>query len=267
MLRADRIKPAGVSIAIYIVAALVRFAIGFGLHAPRFDLAHQPESLNIARTLAVSGSFANPFPTPTGYTAHSPPLYPAFVAGIYSIWGDTPRGEAVRRVTSVAAAAVQYAVLPYVSTALGLGIWPGILAGAGGALVPLHYHYECEGSFETTWVAIFLELSTILFGRFAASKAWTLRTALVGGAWWAFGCLISPNVLPVLFGFLAVALWKLRPTVATAAGRLAVFRRRLSPRYRALDDPQLRPARRAVSRSQTTSAWSCSSRTTTARAQ
>jgi hypothetical protein len=223
MFRTDSIKPARVSIAIYIAAAVVRLTIAFGFHSTAFDTRHRPEPLNIARSLAATGSFANPFPTPTGYTAHIAPLYPALVAGIYAIWGDTPRAEAVRIGTSIAAAAALYAVLPYVSSALGIGLWPGILAGAGGALFPLHHHYEVEGAFETTWLALFLELSTLLFARFIAAQSWTLRSALVGGAWWAFGCLLSPNVLPVLLGFLALGLWKLRPAVPLAGSRLAVF--------------------------------------------
>jgi hypothetical protein len=221
--RADRIKPALFSIAIYIAAAMVRLTIAFGFHSVIFNPAHNPEPLNIARSLATTGSFANPFPTPTGYTAHIAPLYPTLVAGIYATWGETPRAEAIRIGTSIAAAAALYAALPYVSSALGIGLWPGILAGAGGALFPLHYHYECEGAFEATWLALFLELSTLFFSRFIAAPSWTLRTALVGGAWWAFGCLLSPNALPVLLGFLALGLRKLRPTVPLAAGRLAVF--------------------------------------------
>jgi hypothetical protein len=218
-------KPARFSIAIYIAAAAVRATIAFGLHSVTSDFnpAHTPETLNIARSLATTGSFANPFPTPTGYTAHTAPLYPTFLAGIYAVWGDTARGAAVRVGTSIAAAAAQYGLLPYVSGALGMGMWPGILAGTAGALFPLHYHHECVGLFETTWIALFLELSTMFFARIVAAAVWTPRTALLGGAWWAFGCLINPAVLPVLLGFLVLGLWKLRPTIRQAAGRLAVF--------------------------------------------
>ena len=49
------------------------------------------EVLNVARTLAARGELADPFSAlPTGPTAHMPPLFPLFLAGLIRLFGDNP---------------------------------------------------------------------------------------------------------------------------------------------------------------------------------
>jgi len=205
-----RISPAKAFVAIFVVASAVRLTLAFGLGMREYG---RPETIRIAISLARTGAFADPYKVPTGPTAHAAPFYPALIAPLYAIWGDTREAELARIALNAAAASAEYALLPLVAVALGLGIGPGILAGLGGALIPLHYWPECMGEFEATWVALFLEASTLLFARFLRAPSFALKRAFLAGLWWGGGFLISPGVAPVMAGFLALVIWRLRPPV------------------------------------------------------
>jgi len=208
------------SVVVFLLAAAVRLTLIFGFH--HYEIG-RPEPIRIAISLAADGSFANPYKVPTGPTAHVAPLYPALIAPLYVAWGNTARADLARFALNALAASVEYALLPFVAGALGLGVWTGILAGLGGALIPLHLWPECMGDFETTWVALFLEVATILFARFLRAPRLDWKRAARGGLLWGAGLLLSPNVLPVLIGFCAIGAWKLRPSAALAGRWLAVF--------------------------------------------
>ncbi len=208
------------SSVVFLLAAAVRLTLIFGFH--HYEIGH-PEPIRIAMSLAADGSFANPYKIPTGPTAHAAPLYPALIAPIYAAWGNTVRADLARLALNALAASVEYALLPLVAGALGLGVWTGIVAGVGGALIPLHLWPECMGDFETTWVALFLEWATIVFARFLRAPRLDWKRAAGGGLLWGAGLLLSPNVLPVLIGFGAIGAWKLRPGAAAAGRWLAVF--------------------------------------------
>ena len=206
--------------AIFLLAATLRLVLVFGFG--RHEIG-RPEPIKIAISLATKGTFADPFSIPTGPTAHNPPFYPALISVFYRLFGDTPAADFGRMALSTLTAAVEYALLPLVSSALGLGVWPGISAGVGGALIPLHLWPECMGEFENTWCALLLECATIWTGRFLRAPACDWRAAVVPGLFTGAAILISPSVLPVLFGLFAIALWRLRPAAAVAARMIAVF--------------------------------------------
>lgn len=208
MIPGRRLSTGRISAGIYLVAAAVRLTLAFGLE--RYEIG-RPEPVNVAISLARTGSFANPHGLPTGETAHLAPIHPALLAPIYAIWGDTFTADRIRIGLSALEASAEYALLPYVAGALGLGVWPGVLAGLGGALVPLHYWPECMGEFEATDTALFLAISTIFFARFVRRPSFTAGAALRAGLWWGFGLLLAPQVLPVLAGFLVLGACKLRP--------------------------------------------------------
>lgn len=206
--------PFRLSCLIFICAAALRLTLVFGFDHYQIG---RPEPIRIAISLAEHGTFADPYAIPTGPTAHSPPLYPAMIAPLYRIWGNTLRADFARFVLNTIAASVEYALLPWVAMALGLGVWPGILAGFGGALLPLHGWAECVGDFEATWVALFLEIATICFARFLSQPRFDLKSAIGWGTFWGAGFLLSPVLLPVLIGFAAIAVWKLCPSFASSA--------------------------------------------------
>jgi FtsH-binding integral membrane protein len=205
---------------IFPLAAAVRLTLVFGFHHYQIG---RPEPIRIAISLAANGSFADPYAIPTGPTAHNPPLYPILIAPLYAFWGNTRTADFARFALNALAASAEYALLPLVASALGLGLWPGILAGLGGALIPLQLWPECMGDFETTWIALFLELVTILFVRFLRAPRLDSKCAARWGLLWGVGLLLAPSVLPVLVGFCAIGGWKLRPAAGVAGRWLTVF--------------------------------------------
>ncbi|MBI4893823.1 MAG: hypothetical protein HY821_24620 [Acidobacteria bacterium] len=206
--------------ALFFLAAAVRLTLIFGMGKAEVG---RPEPVKIAITLARTGSFADPYALPTGKTAHSPPIYPAIIALPYAIWGDSLDADRARFVLSALAGSAEYALLPFVSAALGMGLLPGVVAGAAGALIPLHHWQECQGEFEVAWVAIFLEVSVILFCRWLARRKLTSGSAVRSGAWWGAGLLLAPNLAPVLAGFAVVAGGRLRPGKGHAIRWIALF--------------------------------------------
>lgn len=211
-----------ISLAIFLAALAVRLTLVFGFQ--RYQIG-RPEPVRIAISLAQSGSFADPHGTPTGPTAQVAPLYPLFLSPLYALWGDTRTADFARIVLSSAVASTEYALLPWVAQSLGIGLLPGVLAGAAGALLPWHFWPECMGDFEAPWIAVFLQLTILFFARFLAAPSLKAVSALRAGLWCGLGLLLAPSLLLVLLGLLALALWRLRTrllrwTALTAATAL-----------------------------------------------
>jgi hypothetical protein len=213
-------RPAKASALIFLVAAAMRLCLIFVFH--HYEIG-RTEPVRIAISLAKHGEFADPYALPTGPTAHSAPLYPAFASGLYRMWGDTQRADYARFTLNTLAASAEYALIPMVTMALGLGLGPGVVAGFAGALIPLQLWAECLGDFEAAWIALFLEVATILFARWRRTPRLGWKGAAGWGALWGGGFLLAPSLLPVLVGFCAVGAWKLRPGIVAAGRWLGVF--------------------------------------------
>src|SRR5450631_3420139 len=70
---------------IVFVSAVIRLVVLS--HVPRADIIGGGEAENIARTLAESGRFADPYSVPSGFTAHCSPFYPALLSLVYKLIG------------------------------------------------------------------------------------------------------------------------------------------------------------------------------------
>lgn len=197
----------------FLLALCVRLTLLFGLN--RYEIG-RPETVRIAISVARTGNFADPYIIPTGPTAHCAPLYPALIAPFYAVLGDNLAADRARFVFNAVAAASEYALLPLVAEALGLGWGPGVLASMTGALIPLHYWPECISEFEHSWTAVFLETAVLLFARFLKRPSFNLLSGARTGLLWGAGLLLAPTVAPVLAGFVAIGACKLRPSLRTA---------------------------------------------------
>ncbi len=90
--RIERISLRKFCLAIFCVALAVRLSAIFALELQhRWDGGAEWE--NIARNLASTGEFANPYPSPTGPTAHSPPAYPFLLSLVFRAVGTGPEGR------------------------------------------------------------------------------------------------------------------------------------------------------------------------------
>src|SRR5579863_7954673 len=90
---------------IFAVSSLIR--IVKVLAGPRPPGTHLSEMENIARSLALHGTFADPYLLPSGPTAHTAPGYPILLGLIFLLFGVGAAGETVSRVISAIVASVQ----------------------------------------------------------------------------------------------------------------------------------------------------------------
>ncbi|MEO8051751.1 MAG: hypothetical protein ABI833_15135 [Acidobacteriota bacterium] len=179
------------------------------LAAPRPPGTHLSEMENIARSLALHGTFADPYILPTGPTAHTAPGYPILLGLIFLLFGTGLAGEIASRISSAIVASFQYALLPRVSAALGLSRSTGAVAGLLAALAP--YKGYVEGSRDAVdqpYVALALLLLFLY-----TYKAWSAKASpaerilpVARGLWWGLAALFSP-ILGVVFA--AVILYEL----------------------------------------------------------
>lgn len=189
--------------------ALLIFAVSFLVYAispqgrPRFsDLAKGAEISRVALSVARDGSFANPFyPLPTGYTAHTAPVYVLLYAGVAKVFGIGWLGSRVLWALNIGFLALQLALLPVLSDRLGLGAAPGAMAAALGVIVqPYRVLPEWDSLF-TGGLLIVLCIMTIRY--FKAPGDW--RRSLLFGTLWGVAVLTNPESVLLLFAWAQVA--------------------------------------------------------------
>jgi len=162
------------------------------LAAPRPPGTHLSEMENIAKSIAVHGTFADPYLLPTGPTAHTAPGYPLVLGLIFLLFGVGAAGETASRMASAIVASIQYALLPRVSIALGLPRFTGAVAGLLAALAPYKGYVEgSRDSVDQPYVALALVLLFLY-----TWKAWSSPAEAISpfarGLWWGLASLFSP---------------------------------------------------------------------------
>ena len=172
-----------------------------------FSIEGSSEVENIAVNLAVAGEYSNPYATPTGPTAHSSPVYPLFLAALYSILGT---GAAARMATvaiTSALTALRCALLPLFALDAGLDRRIAVLAGVlstiyvGGSL-----QSEVRGHSDVAWLGLALLALVWTSLRIWRARSWKAQTPWWFFAFCGFAALLDPVVLPVLAGFVVVGL-------------------------------------------------------------
>lgn len=194
--------------AVLIILALgiaVRVAFIFLIGLDRRPL-YFAELERVARNLVTQHVFGNPYALPTGPTAHLAPVYPWLLSVLFRVFGTGQLGTLSIFLFNAVCASAQFALLVVLALACGLSARVGILAGAVGAVLPLHPLVEITGweaSFVgMCWVAV-LAL-TIHFWRRRPASSW--YAALVGLCWGVL-MLSAPQMLTVFAALLAVYLF------------------------------------------------------------
>lgn len=158
---------------------------------------------SIAVSLAESGQFADPYMVPTGPTAHLPPIYPFIFSLIYRVFGLTPAAGYAGLLLIITTGSLLYAMLPWLSCALGLSRQAGFFGGVGGAVFVV---WVGHGEYLT---AIVMGLLSVAFlrrwrGR-SPSYAW--QTSLLLGLVIGVAFHLQPALLTVVLGWLLFELW------------------------------------------------------------
>jgi hypothetical protein len=203
---------------IFVLAFTIRVALVLIQH--EYLQTYPPESVRVARSIEETGVFGNPWVIPTGPTAQIAPFQPYLISLVYRVFGEGTRGELARNIVGCAVSSMIYAALPYAAAALGLPLGAGAVAGGIGAFLPLKFHTEVNGAWESPWAALAMILvitSAAARLRLAAVKP---QSGILDGAFWGIGMLISPGLLPVLVGVIAVEGYRF---LRCNAGRYVTF--------------------------------------------
>ena len=205
----------------FVQTAVLLFLLAFSvrmaklLYRPPSFEAPQVEMVQVAHSLLRNGFLGNPYAIETGPTAHELPIYPVLLAGIYRLFGETPRGEGVKYLLTITLASLQYALLPALAQAVGLQPSIGVVAGLMGALLPVQFYMETAGNHESHLTGLVLLALSLLALRFGG-RSGTLADCALFGAACGVGALVSSQVIPVSAGLLGFLVW---PSLKGSLGR------------------------------------------------
>ena len=159
---------------------------------------------HVARSLALHGSFADPYLHPTGPTAHVAPAVPLIIAAVYAVFGIGWQGELVKRFLAALVCSIQYALLPRVAVVMGLPRLTGAIAGLLAALIPYKGFMETTDSpGEQQYATLALVLLFLYTLEGWAHPEGSLGRALARGCLWGLAALLSP-MLGLVFAALVL---------------------------------------------------------------
>jgi len=200
-------SPARAFALVFVVACAVR-CLMLLITPPEYV---RPESLTelgrVARTLALTGQFAEPYGFPTGPTAHPLPVYTGLLALLYKVFGLTLTAGYVRCLLHIAATATMFGLMPWLAARLGAGLPAGLIGGIGGALFPYQGMEDALGwSGSDPYAAVALGVLLVaLVGRWTTRRG-ALRGAFLIGLGWGAAFHVAPALLLVMLGCLAFEL-------------------------------------------------------------
>jgi hypothetical protein len=193
-----------VSMAIWLVALMTRLAL---LWLTRSYLHPDPgEVVAIATSLATKGQFADAYGLNTGPTAHASPIYPLLLSVVFRIFGTGQTGVIAEEVLGCTLASTVWALMPLVSKVCRVDRAVGLLAGFGGALLPINRLPETKGGSETVLAGLMCVLVFVAYIRCWRNHAFSTSSALSLGAVSGLAILVSASLGAIVFGLLILVL-------------------------------------------------------------
>jgi|SRR5579872_104018 len=138
------------------------------------------ETLQVARALASTGQFADPFGSiqaHSGYTAHLAPVYPVILALLFRGIGYGLASLTVLWAANLVFIALQLALLPVLSSLLELGTLPGVIGAVLGILLP---QYTVDFVWESLLTGAELALLCLFIWQIVNGRRTWLTVSLVG---------------------------------------------------------------------------------------
>jgi hypothetical protein len=164
-------------------------------YSPERHVELATEPIRIADSLLRESSFANPFGAArTGVTAHAAPGLPFLQFLLLKLFSEGAVGWLAVRTLPVLALGLQFSILPWAASLMGLSPWAGVLTAAFGLL----NRPGSEWQWEAHLAALFCLLLIASSCRFAAQQntAWAIANGIVAGIAFLFQPVF---VLPYLF--------------------------------------------------------------------
>lgn len=209
----------------YLLVALLLLAgrTAYLLHDQTFLRFNGAEMERAAAGLARDGTIGGIFAEDSGPSAHVPPLYAAYLGGLYWLWGwETIAGRLAQEASSIAVTALSLLLLPALARRVKLPESAGWAAALSMAVLPINLWIEASGSWEQPYAALVLIVSIFVFTRLSDEGWGSRRTVLAAGLVVGVAALLSPALLPAFGVFAAGALASSRPRRRVAAGILTV---------------------------------------------
>ncbi|HWR53217.1 MAG TPA: hypothetical protein VN428_19075 [Bryobacteraceae bacterium] len=240
----EKWPPYRAGVAILLIAAAVRVALLFA--TGRYRELEASEIINVARSLAESGIFGDPYALPTGPTAHANPAYPFLLSLLLRWTGPGGPGILAIHLTGAFLSSLGYALLPWTGRQLGLGVTAGVLAGCAGAVLPFRLWVETGGTIEVTLAGCVLMLIAALCVRYLSGGWQSIGFAAAFGFACGAATLVYAGFLPCGIAVLALTAALRRRARAFAAAAVAagcvfaVIAPWMFRNYQALGSPVLR---------------------------
>ena len=134
-------------------------------------------------------------------TAHCTPVFPLYLAGIFSIFGTGLLAQVVKVTLSCAVSALRCGLVPLFAIDAGLDPRIGALAGGISVLYIGALETDISGGLDGPFVAIALLILVWAILRIWRNGSWQTRTPWWFFAFCGFCALLNPNLLPVMGGF------------------------------------------------------------------
>lgn len=193
------------AVAVFLVGIFVRLLL-----LSQVTLNEKPEPVQIALSLIEKGTYADAFGRNVGPTAHCLPLHPFILAGLFRIFGSGTNGSIAISIFSSISAALAYALLPALGRTCGLGVGPGFLAGIIGALIPVNFWAQTNGTFEASYTAFGLAGLCCLVNRCWSRGLFDVRNGIRIGILGGLTCLLNASIVLVLISWLVVGVRQFR---------------------------------------------------------
>ena len=191
-------------VILFIFAAVIRIAVL--VLAGEHPAIRVSEQELIGKSLALHGTFADPYAIPTGPTAHHAPVYPFLLSLIFRCVGFGAAAAYAVVAMNMTFACLQVALLPVLGKQVNLPA-VGLVAGLWGAAIPWRGIQEVQS--ETALTSLCLLLAVM-----ASVGCWrsnSIRSSALCGAAWGLLFLVSPSPLPAFLLVLIVMAIQLSP--------------------------------------------------------
>ena len=194
------------SLWIFLAAFVFRMMLAW--RAGFFRHFEHDEMVRIAFSLVGHHGFGNPYLIPTGPTAHEMPVYPMFLAAIYSLFGITTLAEAVKITITCLVVALRCALLPLFAVDIGFTLNAARATGILGMIYVGALETELRGNWDGPWQALLLLILTWWTVRLWRTGWTRTSTPWLYFVLWAIAGLLQPMLLLVLAVFLGLGLFR-----------------------------------------------------------
>ncbi len=203
----------------FLIAALIFGATLFTYYTPYHP--HRLcgvgyESLQIACSLAHTGTFSDPFQTmPTGPSAHLAPLYPAFLALLMKWFGENSYAGFAMGWAVIGVIGIHLALLPFLARRFRFGFSTGVVAAAAFLFAQISPFVI----WESFYVALLAMVLSWLMYDIVTQTPSTAKIVSISVLW---GVLLGLAVVPVLV-LLAWLVWIFLATQLPRRQKLALL--------------------------------------------